>query len=413
MAYPQYQQPQQDIVSGDQYRYALTNFRLAHEKVEQQRTQLQEQERQVALLRERIAILEGGPVQQRHGPSGNSIDDFSIKNAASQLDKLINRWSADIVQNPPAPLQSLARAALADIIAGLDVSQFMATPMQAQFFLRHAMSETISEGIINCLIITNSSEANVQLTRIHEHIFARDPTVASVWRRQTFSAAVETCTPEMSLSILYEQIPELMKHLNGALPTSGGNSILEHAYAFSRMLHGSGSTSGDAFYRAFVPEIASPLYPRQIELVKRCMKSEGGELDRVGATIFPGLVKVTRGPMLSNGQYGENLQTVVRRAQVICECAMGSLPVKEQPAIQGILQPQPLQMPEGPPVQNGYRSQGLPPQAGHPVAIDQHLQNGYEVPGVVPPHVNYGVLQGLPPNGYPAPSGPPHQPGPM
>lgn len=45
--------------------------------------------------------------------------------------------------------------------------------MQVQCLLRHAMSETISEGIINCLIVTNSSEANIQLTRIHEHIFAR------------------------------------------------------------------------------------------------------------------------------------------------------------------------------------------------------------------------------------------------
>lgn len=98
----------------------------------------------------------------------------------------------------------------------------------------------------------------------------------------------------MSLSILYEQIPELMKALNGKIPASGGVSILESAYSFSRMLHGSGSPSNDAFYRAFVPEVGSALYPRQIELVKRCLKSERGETDRVGATIFPGLVKVSR-----------------------------------------------------------------------------------------------------------------------
>lgn len=30
------------------------------------------------------------------------------------------------------------------------------------------------EGIINCLIITNSKEANVQLTRIHDQLFARE-----------------------------------------------------------------------------------------------------------------------------------------------------------------------------------------------------------------------------------------------
>lgn len=239
--------------------------------------------------------------------------------------------------------------------------------MQVQCYLRHAMSEAISEGIINVLIVTNSSEANAQLTRIHEHIFARkyhphlssfkfsllhdnitgDPTVACVWRRQTFSAAVESCTPDMSISILYEQLPELMKLLNGALPVSGNVSILESAYEFSRMLHGSGSSSADAFYRAFVPEMGSTLYPRQIELVKRCLRSERGEVDRVGATIFPGLVKVTRGSPTPDGFPTENMQvcvmsrarnvcilihrglfnflsqTVVRRAQVICECAMG------------------------------------------------------------------------------------------
>ena len=106
----------------------------------------------------------------------------------------------------------------------------------------------------------------------------------------------------MSLSILYEQVPELMRTLNGKIPASGGVSILESAYAFSRMLHSSGSNSSDAFYRAFVPELGSTLYPRQIELVKRCLRSERGELDRVGATIFPGLVKVSRMTGISGTQ---------------------------------------------------------------------------------------------------------------
>ena len=207
------------------------------------------------------------------------------------------------------------------------------------------MSETISEGIINCLIVTNSSEANVQLTRIHEHLFAReylshslstntqivdrvgDPTVASVWRRQTFSAAVESRSPEMSQVILLENMPGLTKLLApvGGITQSPSISILESAYEFSRMLHSSNSSSGgsaDAFYRAFVPELGSTLYPRQIELVKRCLRSERGETDRVGATIFPGLVKITRGPVTPGRQNAENVQTVVRRAQVICECAM-------------------------------------------------------------------------------------------
>lgn len=35
--------------------------------------------------------------------------------------------------------------------------------MQTQNLLRHALSETISEGIINCLIVTNSRCVVVQL----------------------------------------------------------------------------------------------------------------------------------------------------------------------------------------------------------------------------------------------------------
>lgn len=106
----------------------------------------------------------------------------------------------------------------------------------------------------------------------------------------------------------------------------GAYGILENGYEFSRMLHGSPSSSGgtvDAFYRAFVPEVGSVLYPSQIELVKRCLKSERQEQDRVGATVFPGLVKVTRGAPQPNGQPSPHVQTVVRRAQAVCECALG------------------------------------------------------------------------------------------
>lgn len=124
-----------------------------------------------------------------------------------------------------------------------------------------------------------------------------------------------------------EHIPTLTKVLSptGAVTQTVGSQVLQSANDFSRMLHGSKSNSGgtvDAFYRAFVPELGSTLYPRQIELVKRCLMSEQGDTDRVGATIFPGLVKVTRGPPTPGGQEAESIQTVVRRAQVICECAL-------------------------------------------------------------------------------------------
>jgi hypothetical protein len=87
---------------------------------------------------------------------------------------LINRWAADVVRTPPATLNVVRDAAIADIY-GSDVQsdEGPTTPLIVQALLRHAMSDAVSEGIINCLMVTNSSEANVQLTRIHEHLFAR------------------------------------------------------------------------------------------------------------------------------------------------------------------------------------------------------------------------------------------------
>lgn len=237
-------------------------------------------------------------------------------------------------------------AAIADITGSHELIPPGATAIQVQNVLRHVMSEAISSEVINCLIVTNSSEANVQLTRIHEHLFSREsaahanrgasqltrrgtignPMVACVWRRQTFSAAVESCDPDMAHSILKYQMPEVSAILGDSIKRA--ISVLEDAYIFSSMLHSANSNSGgtsDAFYRAFVPEMGSALLPLQIELIRRCLKSERGEGDRVGATIFPGLVKVTRGSRsTSNSQEQENVQTTVRRAQVICMCALNA-----------------------------------------------------------------------------------------
>ena len=168
-------------------------------------------------------------------------------------------------------------------------------------------------------------------------VFLGDPTVAAVWRRQTFSAAVENVAPETTRSIFEENVPSLAALLpDSAEDPMGTRGVLEDAYKFSRMLHGAPATAGpgaDAFYRSFVPELASTLYPRQVELAKRCRRSERGELDRVGATIFPGLVKVSRAPPGPGITTGDNAQTVVRRAQVICECALlaSSYPVSPPP----------------------------------------------------------------------------------
>ncbi|KAJ7064745.1 hypothetical protein C8F01DRAFT_983308, partial [Mycena amicta] len=249
---------------------------------------------------------------------GNTVDDFSIRNGASQLDKLMNHWVSEIVQRPPIPLAKINEASLNDIASGPEATlatAFTGIPMQDHSLLRHALADCITEGFINCLIVINSKEANIQLSRIHEHIFARTPDslCSSRTQRLPVSAAVDSCSREISHSIFSEHIPRLTELLG--LPAQ---STIESAFHFSRMLHA--TAGGDAFYRAFVPEIGSTMHASQIELVKRCLKNESAELDRVGCRMFPGIVKV--------GLDGENVScsllggTVVRRAQVICECAL-------------------------------------------------------------------------------------------
>ncbi|KAI5886022.1 uncharacterized protein SCHCODRAFT_02643075 [Schizophyllum commune H4-8] len=323
---PQQQQsppPQNDSVSGEQYRYALTNFRIAHEKVEQQRLQLEEQERQVAALRARIALLEGGPATGPANGTGNTVDDFSIRSAAAHLDKLINRWASDVLRAPPCPQNNLARAVLADLSASLATD---AAPLRTHALLRHALAEAVAEGALNTLAPTNSPAANAQLTRLHAHLLARAPPAAAAWRRLTFSAAVTTYTPTVLRGILAEHVPALSRALlNKPLTPADGDTplapplpadVLIAALDFARMLHG--GAAGDAFYRAFVPEVGAGLHPGQMELVKRCGTSERGGACQVGATVFPGLVKVGGG----GGEGKEEPQVVVRRAQVICECAL-------------------------------------------------------------------------------------------
>lgn len=414
------QQPPGDWVSGEQYRYALTNFRIAHEKVESQRQQLEEQERQVAVLKARIALLEGADDQgvRRPGNSNqgqSSVDDFSIRTAASKLERLINRWAAEVVRAPPVPLNDIRDAALADLSGPEPDSE--ATPVMVQNLLRHAISETICEGIINILIVTNSNEANEQLTRIHEHIFTRDPTVAAVWRRQTFSAAVDQNSVEISQFILQENMPALSDLLHpDNVPSQAVLGILDAAYSFSRMLHGSRTSSGgstDAFYRAYVPELGSVLYPRQIELVKRCLKSESGDVDRVGSCIFFGLVKINRPPPGAEDQV-ELAQTVVRRAQTICECALGMVGAASAAgsmaggSVAGDL-PGSLSSSPAPPEGYGpvHGQPGLIPAHGPPTpanyANSPPPPEGYVQP---PPSQGYGAPPyGLPPSQSPQPRG--------
>jgi len=398
---------QSDVVSGEQYRYALQNFRIAHEKVEDQRKQLQEQERQVAELRAHIAVLEGddntsriAEINARKG--GQSVDDFSIKNAASRLEKQISRWAADVIRNPPKALEEIRAAVLDDLDEDAEEMP-PATELQTQNLLRHALSETISESIINCLIITNSTEANVQLTRIHEHLFARDPTVACVWRRQTFTAAVEAFSPEMSEVLLKDSLPALLDILstphNSVPPVLV--SILDSAFGFSRMLHGSKTGPGgkmDAFYKAFVPDLGTPLDPHQVELVKRCLKAEQGELDHVGSCIFPGLVKITGG--LGPNRADTIHQTVMKRALVMCGCALGlsdsynpaNAPTAYPPQVLQGASPGP---PPGPPPPDQSHNGDTRSYAGSPPPNVQNgtSQNGHQYSQQIPnlPNPHYGA----------------------
>ena len=103
---------------------------------------------------------------------------FFTQNSASKLERLINGWAVDVVRTHPQQLNDIRQSAISDIYEGYppegeEMVRGPATAMQVQNLLRHAISQAISEGIVNCLIVTNSQEANVQLTRIHEHIFAR------------------------------------------------------------------------------------------------------------------------------------------------------------------------------------------------------------------------------------------------
>lgn len=102
----------------------------------------------------------------------------SVQNSASKLERLINGWAVDVVRTHRHQLNDIRQAAISDIYEGYppeedETTKGDATAIHVQNLLRHAISQAISEGIVNCLIVTNSQEANIQLTRIHEHIFAR------------------------------------------------------------------------------------------------------------------------------------------------------------------------------------------------------------------------------------------------
>ncbi|BGP35086.1 hypothetical protein JCM10296v2_006916 [Rhodotorula toruloides] len=372
---------QQQLVGDEEYNRLLKNYKLAHLRIEEQRSAMLEQEKQNAALRKHIMLLEGGDsggatvigVHSAGGGGGSTVDDFTIKNSSSSLERRINRWAADTLaahmrSAPPPPpgtdpsaFQHLALVPLAEALYQ-DVDNVAASPfivglsqmgfdypglgIVVQSLLRHVMSQLLCDGIVNKLLVTNSEDANQELTKLHEQLFHREPLVASVWRRQTFSAAVDSLDPEMSLSLFREHMPHVFSLINRS-PTIAPEleAVLDASYVYSRMLHKSyspgGALEGSGFYRSFVCQVGSPLDPTQLELIKKCYRTERGEPERVGACLFPGLVKetaidTTPLPALSvrhgtgpqNGRQPlkkrETRTLVVRRAQVICECALAA-----------------------------------------------------------------------------------------
>ncbi|GAA5992942.1 hypothetical protein JCM10908_000759 [Rhodotorula pacifica] len=376
---------QASLVGDEEYNRLLKNYKLAHLRIEEQRSAMLEQEKQNAGLRKHIMLLEGGDsggatvigVHSAGGGGGSTVDDFTIKNSSSSLERRINRWAADTLAShvrsaPPPPASSSAPAsqfahlALIPLAEALfqDVENATASPflvglsqmgfdypglgIVVQSLLRHVMSQLLCEGIVNKLLVTNSEEANQELTKLHEQLFHREPLVASVWRRQTFSAAVDSLDPEMSLSLFREHMPHVFSLINPGSPTTIApelETVLDASYLYSRMLHKSyspgGALEGSGFYRSFVCQVGSPLDPTQLELIKKCYRTERGEPERVGACLFPGLVKETavdttplphisirHGPGAYNARTiqkkRETRTLVVRRAQVICECALAA-----------------------------------------------------------------------------------------
>jgi hypothetical protein len=94
--------------------------------------------------------------------------------AASELERTIDRWASEVLRMTLVPASTLQAVLTGLTEVGDSAALFTdVRPPVLQYLLRHAMSEVISEGIINSLIVSNSSEANIEFTRIHERLLTR------------------------------------------------------------------------------------------------------------------------------------------------------------------------------------------------------------------------------------------------
>ena len=144
-------------------------------------------------------------------------------------------------------------------------------------------------------------------------MFSGNVATAAVWRRHTFSIAVEFLRPELLRMIFEKNMPLLAALLPDSVEdTLGTRGVLEDAFTFSCMLRGANADS-DALYRSFVPKLGSTLNLDLVEIVNFCPRWRR-EVHRVGVTVFPGLVEVLPTAPIA--------QTVILRAKVICECGL-------------------------------------------------------------------------------------------
>lgn len=142
------------------------------------------------------------------GAGGTTIDDFTIRNHSSNLASKIHNWSGDTVAHyarsqstaPSSALQEryphiipsdlLLLPLLKALLQDLGPEQVSSSPLLfaldkdgfgsvatlgiiVQSLLRHVMSEILAEAIINRLLITDSEQTNLELTKIHTILFDR------------------------------------------------------------------------------------------------------------------------------------------------------------------------------------------------------------------------------------------------
>ncbi|KAK4702482.1 hypothetical protein P7C70_g3744, partial [Phenoliferia sp. Uapishka_3] len=331
------------------------DFRIAHDTVLGLQAQVRTQDERNAALVKEAEQAAGGSFQMI--VNDKTVDDSTvsavlqtklirrsdrplssqIKGYASSLDRQINSWAGDLVQQferrelpsqrteqdlLAAPLLPLVRALLSDIPemresapASQHISEGLSNNPRAMLhaYCRHAFAVVLCEDMVNAFFVTDSPVVNQGLAEIHAALLKQLPKPAAVWRLQTFKVAKENLDPGTLKEILTTRLPAFSALLSPLPPPL--LKLLEGARLFGRMVHGSKDPVG-GFYTAFVPALGESLDNSRMELLRRCARIEAGTPEVCGACLYPGLIKIV--PL----QNGQTQQTVIKRAIVSCECAI-------------------------------------------------------------------------------------------